>query len=341
MVMDRTVLGLLTDHTDLALAATDDAGRLTVMTGFLREAYGALTLGARDVEMPQVFGLYDADGQAPLAPDDVPLVRARRGEYVRDAVVSSHVGDQLRFFRVNAAPIREDPDGDAVGAVALTQDVTSERAAQLFEEELRDRLVAVINHELRTPVAKLLGFVELLPDQLDDLTPAQRRLLAGIQDAAEELSNLTGTVSALAELHSATKVAEFADVDVSQCVLAAIDATRPAAERKRVELRVGSLPRGTHCRVDPHLVHRAIRALTANAVVYAPAGSTVDIGVESDPLSVDVVVTDAGPSLQGRRGLGLGLADTIAEAHQGRLDLEPADPHGLRARLVLPRPLTP
>ena len=75
---------------------------------------------------------------------------------------------------------------------------------------------------------------------------------------------------------------------------------------------MGSVPTGTHCRVDPRLVQRAIRALAANAVVYAPAGSAVDVQVESDPLHVDVLVSDTGPSPDERRGLGLDLADTIA-----------------------------
>lgn len=334
------MFGMLADHTDLSLAATDADGRLNVMTGPLRDLYGSTGLGTRDVDMPEVFGLYDADGAAPLAADDVPLLRARRGEVVRDAVVSGDVGGQMRFFRVNAVPICE--GSDIIGAVSLTQDVTPDRAARLVEQELRERLVNVVNHELRTPVSKLLGFVEMLPDTLGELTPEQARLLGGIQAAVEDLRVLTDMVSALAELHAVT-VADFVDADVTPCVVAAVDATKPAARRKHVSLRLVECPDpdATRCRVDPDLLRRAVRALTTNAVVYAPAGSTVDIELCLGAAELEVVVSDTGPTEHRRGGgLGLDLAETVARAHHGRLELEPNQPHGMRAHLVLPRPLT-
>lgn len=97
------------------------------------------------------------DGRSPLPVEDIPLVRARHGEVVRDAlVVARPPAGCLIYLCCNASPLT-DTEGRITGAIVLLQDVTGERAALERQVDLRDRLLETINHHLRTPVTSLLG----------------------------------------------------------------------------------------------------------------------------------------------------------------------------------------
>ena len=96
----------------------------------------------------------------------------------------------------NAVPLRDD-EGVDNGAIALVQDVTAEVLAAQRAEELRKRLVATINHEFRTPLAALLGHVELIHDHHDDLDPELTAWLAAIERSGWKLRDLVLEVDEL------------------------------------------------------------------------------------------------------------------------------------------------
>jgi signal transduction histidine kinase len=133
----------------------------------------------------------------------VPLARARRGEFVRDAVVTHRrTGGQLVHLRCNAVPLRDDHGRDT-GAISLVQDVTAETDAALRAEALRKRLFETINHEFRTPLAALLGHVELIHDHRDrreDLDPDLAKWLDAIERSGWRLRDLLQKVSDLVDL---------------------------------------------------------------------------------------------------------------------------------------------
>jgi signal transduction histidine kinase len=177
-------LHLALEYTGVGLVACDGSGLLTLISPTLQELFETEYEPVSEpifVERPHLFR---ADGETVLPIDEVPLVRARRGEFVRDALVTSRRSDgTLTHLMCNAVPLRDDLGYD-VGAIALVQDVTAETEAALRAEAMQKRLVETINHEFRTPLAALLGHVELIHDhrdRRDDLDPE----LAGWLDAIE------------------------------------------------------------------------------------------------------------------------------------------------------------
>jgi signal transduction histidine kinase len=147
-----------------------------------------------------VVPLFRPDGETPLPADEVPLTRARRGEFVKDAVVSTRRADGgLVHLKCNAVPLRDD-DGADNGAIALVQDVTAEVDARLRDEALRQRLVETINHEFRTPLAALLGHIELIHDHRDrraDLDLDLAQWLDAIERSGWRLRDLVEEVAEL------------------------------------------------------------------------------------------------------------------------------------------------
>jgi PAS domain S-box-containing protein len=184
------------ERTGVAIAACDAEGRLTLLSRALQEMFGLTFEPVAEGEVPRVFRLFREDGTTPLPPDEVPLARARAGEFVRDAVVAAHdCSGALIYLRCNGAPLL---DGDRItGAVVIAHDVTAETLAAQRAEALRERLVATINHEFRTPLAALLGHAELIRDHAGDLDPELTKWLEAIERSAWKLRDLVLEASEL------------------------------------------------------------------------------------------------------------------------------------------------
>lgn len=354
--LGKVQLETLLAHTRLAVAAVDAHGRMTLFSPALQELFGAPFEPVAEGEMVDHFDLYDAEGVNRLRTDDVPLVRARRGEIVTDAVVSTHRSDgSWAFLRCNAAPLRGEDD-EIVGAVALVQDVTAEHAAQREQEVLRERLVETINHELRTPLTKLLGHSERLQESREELPDTLVPSVDVIARSAADLQHISDVISALADLEGHARLTKTFG-SLAGLLRDCMDSARAEAAIRGLQL-CGELPERLNATIDPDEVQRAICALLDNALAYAPPGTRVDLRLSADKNWVKIDVCDRGSGIppQDRarliepfergnhprqpvnsRGLGLTLAHTIAVAHGGNLLLDDHEPCGLCASLLLPR----
>ena len=349
-------LETLMRHTPLAIAAADASGRLVLFSPALQRLMHRPFEDVGEDELVSTYDLFAADGITRLGTEEVPLVRALRGEVVTDAVVASRLaGDRLVFLRCNGSPLR-DEHGDIVGALVLVQDVTAELMAEQGQERLRDRLLETINHELRTPLSKIIGHAELLHDALPSLPPLVHNCVNVISRSADDLMRLADVISELAELEARTRVSATpgdAAGMVRDCV-----AEVAAVGRSRALRIVVSAPEELSATLDLPQVRRAVLALVENAVTYAPAGSRLDVEISADQEEVEIRVVDRGTGIRAEdverlmepfergdhplqpvnsKGLGLAVAHIVAAAHGGHLHLRHREPHGLCATLQLPR----
>ena len=193
-------LQLALEYTGVGLVACDEAGMLTLISPPLQELFDMTYDPLSEPVYVEQIPLFRSDGKTELPRDEVPLVRARSGEFVRDAPFSTRRADgSLVHLRCNAVPLRDDKGSD-VGAIALVQDVTAETDAALRAEAMRKRLVETINHEFRTPLAALLGHVELIHDhrdRRDDLDPELADWLDAIERSGWRLRDLLDEVAEL------------------------------------------------------------------------------------------------------------------------------------------------
>lgn len=193
-------LHLALDNTGVGLVACDSSGLMTLISPAVQDlfdmpAYDPAVEAVRVEDIP----LFLPDGETPLPDDAVPLSRARGGEFVRDQVISTRRADgSLVHLTCNAVPLRDD-DGHDVGAIALVQDVTAEVDSQLRAAALRKRLMETVNHEFRTPLAALLGHIELVHDHREthDLDPDLATWLSAIERSGWRLRDLLEEISAL------------------------------------------------------------------------------------------------------------------------------------------------
>ncbi|MFC4062417.1 PAS domain S-box protein [Planomonospora corallina] len=223
-------------------------------------------------------------------------------------------------------------------------------------DRMKDELVAVVSHELRSPIGAIRGYVEML---LDDLDPAAgRRALIDVADRESgHLQRLTDDLLDLARFDAGRAVIDPRPVPLDRLVRTAVGDHRPEGERGRLTLTAEAAePLTVHA--DPVRLRQVLDNLLSNAIRYTPEGGAVLVtaGREGDEAVVTVADTGIGiPAEQypqlftrffrastareaGTKGTGLGLAITkaIVEAHGGVITAAPREGGGTVLTVRLP-----
>lgn len=231
---------------------------------------------------------------------------------------------------------------------------TSMLAAQseAQRQQLQSTFLAAISHDLRTPLAAIVGAASALQTQHDKLGPAeQARLLGSIASEASYLSAITENTLQLVRLASPGLVLRRDWESMEEVVGAVLARMRPYDPDHRIR---ASVPEGLPLvRADPVLLAQLIGNLLDNALKHGEG--TIELTVSAQPQEIRVCAADHGPGIapaeqedifrpyargdrSGRRGAGLGLAvcRAIAQAHGGRLTLQSRAGEGSVFCLVLP-----
>jgi len=220
---------------------------------------------------------------------------------------------------------------------------------------LRADFVSLVSHELRSPMAAVIGAARTLEQRWRELSAEQRTgFLALIGDETTRLAALIGDVLDTSRIDAGTFTYRFSDVDLAALVRDSVAAAALAQDEVPVEADVrGSLPA---VRADPERIRQVLGNLIDNAVKYSPAGLPVQVRTAANHTVVIVSVHDRGPGIAaedqrlifekfGRvssgsskpgTGLGLYIARSIAEAHGGSLDVSSAPGRGSTFTLRLP-----
>ncbi len=221
---------------------------------------------------------------------------------------------------------------------------------------LRADFVSLVSHELRSPMASVIGSARTLEQRWRELSAEQREsFLAVIAHETSRLADLIGDVLDTSRIEAGTFSYSFEDVDMARLVRDSAAAAEHGQDEVAVEAVVREpLPavRGDRDRLRQVLVN-----LIDNAVKYSPPGDRVRVEAEQTDGRVVIEVRDRGPGISpehqrlifekfGRAnvpehakpgtGLGLFIARSIAEAHGGALEVRSAPGRGATFRLSLP-----
>lgn len=189
----------------VGVAACDSDGMLTMMNGQMEHIMGQSFRPLPLRRWSARFRLYDEDGTTPLGPGEDPLARALSGQHVVDTIICIRpVAEAVRFLRCNAAPLAG-PSTTALGAVVFVVDITRQITESRELDVLRDRLVAAVNHEVRTPLAAVVGHLELLEDMIDEVPPGARWSWQGLIGGTRRLQAAVDTITELAHLATRTR----------------------------------------------------------------------------------------------------------------------------------------
>jgi signal transduction histidine kinase len=241
------------------------------------------------------------------------------------------------------------------------QTEAEERLEQLGQiDQARSELIALVTHELRTPLAIVRAYTELLADDpplegRESRDPARRTQRRAWHDAAmtqvERLDRLVDSILASVRVVPA-EAAEVIPTDVEATIAEVVESVRPLARLHRLEVREDL---GHHVLADPPRLRQILEHLIAHAVKYAPPDTTITIDHALVEGVLRIGVSDEGPGVPEEwrerifepyarrethtaRGSGIGLyaAKRLAESMGARLWVEPAQPTGARFVVALP-----
>lgn len=219
-------------------------------------------------------------------------------------------------------------------------------------QQLQSTFLAAISHDLRTPLAAIVGAASSLQTQRDKLKPSeQQRLLGSIVSEAAYLSDVTENTLQLVRLAGPAQELRRDWESMEEIVGTVLARVRERDPARRIK---SSVPKDLPLvKADPVLLAQLIANLLDNALKYSE--DTIDLAVSCDGRSLVVAVKDRGPGIppqeqarlfepyargdrSAQRGVGLGLAvcQAIAQAHGGQLTYRPRSGGGSYFVLTLP-----
>lgn len=284
------------------------------------------------------------DGQRPCA-DHCPIIHARfRG----GARATEHLllpnGQQHTVVITSA----QDVDGMQMQVLRDETEIEATR-------RLRDAILANISHEFRTPLSAQLASIELLLDQLPELSVNQIEQLVRSQQRGT-LRQLIDNLLESARIEAGQHKIRRQSLAVDEVIEEALELVRPLFDQRGQEVVVDlPYPLPSVCG-DARRLTQVFVNLLGNANKFAPADSTICIGGAVEDASITLWVEDSGPGLptqghaslftrfvrssqdepeQSGVGLGLWLVKSIVERHDGHVDAR-SDERGTRISIILP-----
>jgi len=338
---------------DVGLLALDARGRVHSMNQrhqrFMELAYP----GGHDGSADQKGFTYAADGFTELGREDLPTWRAIHGETLRDYLIWVGEDPSLRrAFAVSVSPFFT-PQGNFDGAVLAYHDVTELMTAA----RLKDEFFATVSHELRTPLTSIVGYVDVLLEDVAGIPAEAQPFLLTVQRNARRLHRLVDDLlsDALklgrAELHLGR--ISFAAV-VRASAIEAEKSARAAGLEFDVEIGQAIL----EVQGDSERLSQVIDNIFNNAIKFTPTGGTIRGQVKREGRDAVVRISDTGRGIPADEvedvftkffrspgvqvdaipgtGLGLAISKTIIEAHGGSIDLSSVVGVGTTLEVRLP-----
>jgi len=244
---------------------------------------------------------------------------------------------------------------DELGRLATTINDLLARLENSFKEQ--QRFIADASHELRTPLAVLRGETEVALGKTRTVDEYQQSLTL-IQDEAERLSRIVEDLFILARQPINTRAALNKErVSLNDAVRDCARAAQVLALQKGVKLKLEKDSPSIALNGDQEMIRRMILNLLDNAVKYTPAGGEISLALARQNGNAEIVVRDTGIGIpasaqprvfdrfyrvdkararaMGGAGLGLSIAQWIAEVHGGAISVTSTPGEGTTFTVLL------
>lgn len=346
--MNESLLRTILNTVDVGIAVVDtDANPVMKNNRYQRDMDHATPHGAGGGTDSGLL-VYGPD-RTTLVSQDIPLLRAARGESFSDSLIwIGPPGDQ-RALSVSARPVSE--PGEFTGSVIAYSDVT-----RLIDAvAAKDAFLANVSHELRTPMTSIVGYLDLVLDDPD--LPGQ--IAAPLKVALRNSERLLRLVSDLLATATAGSAMAPRDVDLAVLIHDSICSTALRAQSNNVTIAT-DIPPTLPAVLDPLRISQVLDNLLSNAIKFSPDGGHVTVAARHTSGHITVEVTDTGIGMTPEdlqeaftrffrsdivrkaaipgAGLGLPITKNIIEAHHGTITLtsDHGHNHGTTVTLTLP-----
>jgi PAS domain S-box-containing protein len=328
LAFSRTITESLVE----GVVAVDGAQQVTFINPAAEHLLGWRGADLLGKDLQRVALVHGTAGTKP-SESAVPVVEVLRdGAIYRDTHAVFRRKDGTVFpVAYSIAPIIT--GGHVVGAVVAFRDIAEEQRLQ----QLRDEYLQLISHDLRGPLAVILGYAQMLQERLAAQGLAREgQHVTAIVDSSTRMNRLIQDLLDRSLMEARPTEFHLVLIDLVQVLERSVNETIPPVERSRLAIEAGGpLLVGA----DPSQIERVISNLLTNALKYSPPDSPVVVRLNRVGQHAMIAVMDRGvgipldemPHLFEKHyrastagtaaGLGLGLYGSrlIAEAHGGRI----------------------
>lgn len=329
----------------------------------LTNALGNITLANEAARPFLKMGVPEAKGKPLLECLADPMSQ----DYLREALAGSGVTHPLELSAEGGSNFSEilvqhsctlDEGDDVVGRLVSFRDISQAKRVERLQGEFMDSVA----HELRTPLASILAYVELLIDGDAPDEQSQHDFYNIIYQEAFRLSSLIDNLLNMSMIESGVAKCKISPVRMKRLLTECTEVIRPQCHKRQIDL-VATLPdRLPTLDIDKRLVSMAFMNVLGNAVKYTPVGGTVTLGHVATEDEILVTVHDTGHGIaedeQERifdkfyrceavegddevsgSGVGLATAQQIMKMHGGEIRVSSRPEEGALFSLVFPRAL--
>jgi signal transduction histidine kinase len=246
--------------------------------------------------------------------------------------------------------------GDAIAAQVK---LASQNERLVEADRLKDEFVALISHDLRTPLTSIIGYVELAleEDGEPELDAERRGYLNIVARSSQRLLRLVDDLLFVARLRTGQLDLNPKELDLAEVAAHTVAEMRPRAEQKGLTL-VLDAPEPVQVEADRGRIFQLLDNLVSNAIKFTPEDGLIELAVARTPEGARLEIRDTGIGIGAAEaervfeqffrtraavknqipgtGLGLFIARAIAEAHGGTISASPREDGGTVFRIDLP-----
>ncbi|MCD6401453.1 MAG: GAF domain-containing protein [Anaerolineales bacterium] len=224
-------------------------------------------------------------------------------------------------------------------------------------DQMRDDLISMIYHDLRSPLSNIVSSLDVLSSMLDiESDSAIKSIFMIALHSTERIQRLTNSLLDINRLEAGQPITNQQVLVVSEIIQEALEATSPLARNKNQDFEIKIQEELPNILVDKNMIRRVLINLIENAIKFAPAKSKITLGAETKDEWVHVWIKDRGPGIPDEdkshifdkytrlssqhvnQGLGLGLAfcRLAIIGHGGRIWITDAEENGSIFHITLP-----
>jgi CheY-like chemotaxis protein/nitrogen-specific signal transduction histidine kinase len=244
---------------------------------------------------------------------------------------------------------------------SLEQRLACERDARALAEDAnrrKDEFLAILSHDLRSPLNAVLTWIEVLRSEAVD-AKTREQALASIERIARLQTRMIEDLLDISRIISGKLSLEFQDADLARIIRGALETILASAEEKGIAVEVSIDDECVPLRADPARLQQVVANVLANAIKFTQRGGNVQVELRCQHGEAEIRVADSGEGISaellpyvferfrqgdssttkrhGGLGLGLAIARHIVELHRGEIRAESAgEDRGATFRMRLP-----
>lgn len=229
---------------------------------------------------------------------------------------------------------------------------------RLAAQHMRDEMLALFSHDLRSPLVAILGGLGLLRNNKEIMNPQMQKLIRLIHDNAESMNRIVNDILDINKLESGKMDFDFKQIDLNQLCRKACDNNQSYAHEFSVMLVYQDCPSAIIVTADEQRLLQAMTNLISNAIKFSHEHGTVTIICTLQKNSAQISIKDSGIGIPAEyqaqlfekftqakqpvrkkvpgTGLGLAIVKSIVEEHQGRVYFESHEGRGTTFFIDLP-----